>query len=67
MSEWNPPIWVRFSDGKVDRRGPVHGYVPRGRGRRAKIVAIVQVKNRLVDVLLADIKVISAPKKTKRG
>ena len=63
MSLYGPVVWVSFRDGKVEKRGPIRAFIARGRGRRAPIHALVQVKNRVVPVALEDFKVIRAPKK----
>lgn len=56
------PVWVRFSDGKVDRKGIIRGFAPRGRGKRAHIVAIVQSKDLFYEVLLARLQEIRTPR-----
>jgi hypothetical protein len=63
MSVYGPVVWVAFRDGKVEKRGPVRAFISRGRGRRAAIYALVQVKNRIVPVGLDDIQVVRAPRK----
>ena len=63
MSTYGPVIWVAFRDGKVRKRGPVRAFITRGRGRRAAICALVQVKDRIVPAALDEIRVVRAPKK----
>ncbi len=63
MSLYAPAVWVAFRDGKVRKRGLVRGFVTRGRGRRAAICALVQVRDRIVPASLDEIRVVRAPKK----
>ena len=63
MSE--PPVWVRFTDGKVERKGLVRGWAPRGRGKNAHIAAVVQAKDKFYEVPIADILAVRAPHRKK--
>ena len=63
MSTYDPVVWVTFREGKVRKRGPVRAFITRGRGRKAAICALVQVKDRIVPATLDEIRVIHAPKK----
>ena len=63
MSTYGPIVWVAFRDGKVRKRGPVRAFITRGRGHRATICALVQIKNRIVAATLDEIRVVHAPRK----
>jgi hypothetical protein len=63
MSTYGPIVWVAFRDGKVRKRGPVRAFISRGRGRRAVICALVQVKDKIVPATLDEIRVVHAPRK----
>lgn len=59
VSDRDRLVIVSFRDGRVRKKGPVVGYVARGK----KACAVVAIKRRLVDVPLSELEIVYSRRK----
>lgn len=67
LNQWDEHLVVEFDDQPNGKggRGIVDGYVSRGRGKRARVCAIVRIGKRLIDVPLSELRVVQSRKKER--